>query len=80
MSSFSESFISTGKQESGATVLREGRDIVTRETCVPASLNVNNLGKVAVLHFALFCCWGHAKLSLLIIEHSCACHILIGFS
>jgi hypothetical protein len=30
------------------------------------SLNVNNLGKAAVLHFA-FCSWGHAKLSLLII-------------
>jgi hypothetical protein len=28
------------------------------------SLNLNNLGKAAVLHFALFCGWGHAKLSL----------------
>jgi hypothetical protein len=28
----SESFISNGKQGGGATVLREGHDIVTRET------------------------------------------------
>jgi hypothetical protein len=63
MSSFSESCISSGKQGGGATVLGEGRDIVTRETCIPTSLNVNNLGKAAVLHFALFCGWGHAKLS-----------------
>jgi hypothetical protein len=34
-------------------VLREGCDIVTGETCVPASLNVNNLGEGAVLHFPL---------------------------
>jgi hypothetical protein len=29
-------------------------------------LNVNNLGKAAVLHFAFipFCSWGRAKLSL----------------
>jgi hypothetical protein len=27
-------------------------DIVTRETCDPTSLKVNNLGKAAVLHFA----------------------------
>jgi hypothetical protein len=46
-------------------------DIVTRETCVPTSLNINNLRKAAVVHFALFCRWGHAKLSLLIIGHSC---------
>jgi hypothetical protein len=32
--------------------LGEGHDIVTRETCIPTSLNVNNLGKAAVLHFA----------------------------
>jgi hypothetical protein len=51
-SSFSESFISSGKQGGGATVLGEGHDIVTRETCVPTSLN--NLGKAAVLHSALF--------------------------
>jgi hypothetical protein len=34
-SSFSESFISSGKQGGGATVHGEGRDIVTRETCTP---------------------------------------------
>jgi hypothetical protein len=67
MSSFSESFISSDKW-GGATVLGEGHDIVTRETCIPTSLNINNSGKGAVLHFALFL----AKLSLLIIEHSCA--------
>jgi hypothetical protein len=48
---FSESFASSGKQEGGATVLWEGHDIVTKETCFPASLNVNNLGKAAMLHF-----------------------------
>jgi hypothetical protein len=42
----------SGKQ-GGAAVLREGHDIVTRGTCVPASLNVKNLGKAAVLHFPL---------------------------
>jgi hypothetical protein len=51
-SSFSESFMSSGKQGGGAAVLGEGRDIVTRETCVPTSLNANTLGKAAVLHFA----------------------------
>jgi hypothetical protein len=34
-------------------VLGKGHDIVTGETCVPASLNVNNLGEAAVLHFPL---------------------------
>jgi hypothetical protein len=65
VSSFSKSFISSGKQGGGATVLREGRDTVTRETCVPTSLNINNLGKLVVLYFAfpLFN-WGLAKLSL----------------
>jgi hypothetical protein len=33
--------------------LGEGCDTVTRETCVPASLNINNLGKAAVLHLPL---------------------------
>jgi hypothetical protein len=37
----------SGKQGGGAAVLREGRG----ETCVPASLNINNLGKAAELHF-----------------------------
>jgi hypothetical protein len=32
-SSYSKSFISSGKQRGGATVLGEGRDVVTRETC-----------------------------------------------
>jgi hypothetical protein len=58
--SFSESFISSGKQGGGATVLREGHNTVTREACIPTSLNVTNLGKAAVLHFAS----PHAKLSL----------------
>jgi hypothetical protein len=71
-SSFRESFIYSGKQGGGAVVLREGCDIVTRETCVPTSLNINNLGKAAVLHFALFHSWGHTKLSLQIIGHNCA--------
>jgi hypothetical protein len=75
LSSFGDSFISSGKQGNGATVLWEGRDIVTRETCIPTSLNINNLGKAAVLHFVVFCDWGHAKPSLssshrLLIIHS----------
>jgi hypothetical protein len=51
-SSFSESFISSGKQGGGATVLGEEGDIGTRETCVPTSLNINNVGKAVVVHFA----------------------------
>jgi hypothetical protein len=47
--SFSESFISSGKQ-GGAAVLGEGRDIVTGEMCHPVSLNINNL-EAAVMHF-----------------------------
>jgi hypothetical protein len=50
MSSFSGPFIDSGKQ-GGAEVLGEGCDIVTGETCVPVSLNLN-LGDAAVL---LFC-------------------------
>jgi hypothetical protein len=34
-------------------VLGEGRDIVIKETCIPASLNLNNLGEATVLHFPL---------------------------
>jgi hypothetical protein len=66
LSSFSKSFIYSGKQGGGVRVLGEGHDIVTRETCLPTSLNVNNLGKAAVLHFAftLFCDWGCAKFNL----------------
>jgi hypothetical protein len=36
-------------------VHREGHDIVTGETCIPASLNANNLGDAAVLLFPV--CW-----------------------
>jgi hypothetical protein len=52
MSSFGEAFISSGKQ-GGAVVLGEGHIIVTGETCIPASLNINNLGEAGVLHFSL---------------------------
>jgi hypothetical protein len=52
LSSFRESFISSGKQGDGATDLGEGPDIVTRETCITTSLNINNIGKAAMLHFA----------------------------
>jgi hypothetical protein len=44
VSSFSEFYISSGKQ-GGAAVLGEWHEIVTGETCVPASLNVNNSEK-----------------------------------
>jgi hypothetical protein len=37
----------------GSVVLGEGSDIVTGETSIPASLNVNNLGEAAVLHLPL---------------------------
>jgi hypothetical protein len=30
--------------------LLEGHDIITRGTCIPASLNINNSGKAAELH------------------------------
>jgi hypothetical protein len=47
-------------------VLREERNIVTGETCIPTFLNVNNFGKAAALHFPLL--WpGCANLSLQII-------------
>jgi hypothetical protein len=53
VSSFSESHIQC-KQGGGAAVLGEGHDTVTRDTCVPSSLNVNNSGEAVVMHFALF--------------------------
>jgi hypothetical protein len=43
-----ESFIPNCKQ-GRAVVLREGHDIIPGETCVPTSLNINNLGEVGVL-------------------------------
>jgi hypothetical protein len=50
--SFSGPFINSGKQD-GAEALKEGCDIVTGETCVPASLNTN-LGDATVLLFFCF--------------------------
>jgi hypothetical protein len=44
-------------------VLREGHDIVIGETCVPTSLNINNLGEAADL-ISLFSGQGYAYLSL----------------
>jgi hypothetical protein len=64
---FRESFIYSCKQRGGAAVLGEGRDTITQETCDAISLNINNLRKSAVLHFAFLCGWDHAKLSLTII-------------
>jgi hypothetical protein len=52
LASFRESFICSGKQGGGATVLWEGCNIVKRETCVPTSQNVNNLGEATKLHFS----------------------------
>jgi hypothetical protein len=40
-------------KQGGTAVLREGCDIVTEETCIPASLNLNNLGEAGVLRFPL---------------------------
>jgi hypothetical protein len=48
MSSFSGPFINSSKQ-GGAEALGEGRDTVTGETCIPASLNANTLGETAGL-------------------------------
>jgi hypothetical protein len=62
VSSFSEFYISSGKR-GGAAVLGEWHDIVTGETCVPASLNVNN--SEAAVCISLFCSWGCAYLGLL---------------
>jgi hypothetical protein len=46
-------FYISGKQGGGAAVLGEGPDIVTtKKPCVPTSLNINNLGKAAVLYLA----------------------------
>jgi hypothetical protein len=55
MSSFSGSFINRGKQ-GGAEVLGEGRDTVTGETCIPASLKKTTWEK------QLFCFPGCASL------------------
>jgi hypothetical protein len=52
LSSFNWSFINSGKQ-GGAVALWEGHDIVTGESCIPASLNTNNLGETAVLLLGL---------------------------
>jgi hypothetical protein len=52
----------------GAVVLGEGRDIVTGETCVPVSLNVNNLGEAAVLHYPFLwpgLCQSQPKINIL---------------
>jgi hypothetical protein len=59
-SSFSKSFIHSGKNEE---VDPQGHYMVKGETAHHYSLNVNILGKAAVLHFALalFCGWGHAN-------------------
>jgi hypothetical protein len=62
--------------------LGEGHDIVTGETCFPASLNLN-LGDIAVLPF-LFCGQACANLCLQVkaikLQLTCLCLILIGFS
>jgi hypothetical protein len=79
MSSFSRSFINSCKQ-GGA--LREGRDIVTGETCVPASQNTNNLGDTAVLLFPVRG-WGCAYLGLQIkalkLHLILLCSVLVSF-
>jgi hypothetical protein len=73
-SSFSECFISSGKQGGGATVLREGHYTVMRESFLTTSQNINNLGKAAVLHFALFCDWG--LIPLLLYKPNSICQLL----
>jgi hypothetical protein len=83
VSSFNQSFISSGKQGGRATVLGEGRDIVTGETCVPTSLNINNLGKVAVLYFALRSLLWLGPCQTQPVDYwaqLCLCQVLIGFS
>jgi hypothetical protein len=68
LSSFSESFTSSGKQGGGAPVLKEGCDIVTGETCVPTSFfehkQLRKSSCAAFCLLAVFCGWGWAKLGL----------------
>jgi hypothetical protein len=68
-----ESYISSGKQGGGATVLWKGHDIVAGETCVPTALNINNLRKAAMLLHFQSCC-GYKCFSSL-----SACRILLSF-
>jgi hypothetical protein len=85
MSSFSESFIPSGKR-SGTAVLGEGHDIVTGETCVPATLNINNLGKTPELHLTfLLSSVDETVPNLSLHKHlrksrCSASYVLIGFS
>jgi hypothetical protein len=68
VSSFSESFISSGKQGGGAAVLGEGHDIVTREICFPTSFSerkqLRKSSHAAFYLLTLFCGQGHVRLSL----------------
>jgi hypothetical protein len=52
-SSFSESFISSGKQGGAAIPQEQPNNIGTGKTCLLASLKINNLEEAAVLHFPL---------------------------
>jgi hypothetical protein len=61
-------------------VLRKGHDIVTGETCVPASLNVNNLGEAAVLHFPLLwpgLCQSNLSLQINILGKTVGLHLIL---
>jgi hypothetical protein len=74
LSSFSESFISSSKQGGGATVLREGHDIVTRETCNSYFSEQKQLKKSS---YAAFCLQLGPCQTQPVIEHNCA---YVGFS
>jgi hypothetical protein len=54
----------------------------TGGTCDHYSLNINILGKSAVLHFALasFCGWGCANSTCRLLGIAVLCQVLIGFS
>jgi hypothetical protein len=72
VSSFSESFKPSGKQGGRAAVLGERQDIVTRGTCVPASLSINNLGKALCPHELLLLRSPHSIIhSFLSSLHTC---------
>jgi hypothetical protein len=55
LSSSSESFISSGKQGGGATVLREGCDLVTKRSLHSYFSESKKLRKSSELHLALSC-------------------------
>jgi hypothetical protein len=84
MSSFSESFISSGKQGGGATVLREGCDTVTRGTCVPASKQLRKsswaTSHLALLQLRLCQISAYTLFDINILGKAAALHLTLTYS